>query len=372
MKKFINFFFRIKPRLQILKSRTIYIYLAAAIVVIVMLLWLAGSFSPKINYKNIQPTQAQNYDYQTVKARLTDVPLTETASGTVQAVHETTITSKLTARVMKIYFKAGEQVNKGQLLVSLDDTELQAKLEQAKAGIVFAEAANKQAVKDQERFAKLYQTKSVSKQDYENADTRLKTSKAELDRAKGVVGEIESLIRYANIVSPINGLVVDKQVDVGDTVMPGQVLLKIYDQKKMQMIANVRESLANKLKIGQDIGVKVDALDKICSGSVSEIVPEANSANRTFRVKVVGPCPPGIYSGMFGRIIIPVGDEKVLLIPKDSIIKTGQLELVNVVQNGTLSKRYVRSGRTFGDDIEILSGLKDGESVLLPYKKNSN
>lgn len=351
-----------------LKSRKVLIPIIAFLIILVMLLWLAGGFSPKINYKDAHIPEGQPYTGKTVKVSLISVPLTETASGTVQAVHETTITSKLTARVTGVYVKAGESVKKDQILIRLDETELVSKLQQAKAQVELYAAVQKQAQSDYERYTKLYKVNATSKQDFENTQTMLKSSEAELDKANGMVSEIESLIRYANIVSPIDGLVVDKEVDTGDTVLPGQVLLKLYDNKAMQLIANVRESLANRLTTGQSIGVKIDALDKVCLGKVSEIVPEANSANRTFQVKVVGPCPRGIYSGMFGRIIIPLGNEDVLVIPKEAVIKAGQLELAAVVGNGVLSKRYIRTGRHFGDNTEVLSGLKEGEYVALQLK----
>lgn len=361
---------KIKTCFSKLKSRKILIPIIAFLLILVMLLWLAGAFAPKIDYKHIKVSEGQPYTGATARVSLISVPLTETASGTVQAVHETTITSKLTARVMGVYVKAGESVKKEQLLINLDDSELQSKLQQAKAQVALSETAQKQAMSDYERYSKLYKTNATSRQDFENTQTRLKTTEAEINKSKGMVGEIESLIRYANILSPIDGLIVDKEVDTGDTVLPGQVLLKLYDDKAMQLIANVRESLANRLTPGQDIGVKIDALDKICLGRVSEIVPEANSANRTFQVKVVGPCPPGIYSGMFGRIIIPLGKEEVLVIPKEAVIKAGQLELAAVVENGILSKRYIRTGRHFGDNIEVLSGLNEGDLIALRVKQN--
>ena len=102
---------------------------------------------------------------------------------------------------------------------------------------------------------------------------------------------------------------IDKKVDVGDMVTPGQMLVTLFDPKQMQLVASVRESLTRQLQVGQDIGVQVEGLNKQCSGTVSEIVPEAQSASRTFQVKVTGPCPAGIYSGMFGRILIPLEEE---------------------------------------------------------------
>ncbi len=362
MKKFI---LNLKNHLLFFRTKKVLFLIGSLLIVLLLLLWLAGTFSAKIDYNNPKTTEKQSYTGKTAKVSLITVPLTETASGTVQAIRETTITSKLTARVMGVYAKAGETVKKGQLIIKLDDTELQGKLQQGKADIALSESNLKQAQSDYVRYSSLFKSRAVSKQDFENVETKEKNSRAQLNKAKGIVSETEALIRYANIVSPIDGLVVDKEVDVGDTVLPGQVLLKLYDNTAMQLIANVRESLANRLTPGQDIEVKIDALDKICSAKVREIVPESNSTDRTFQVKVTGPCPKGIYSGMFGRIYIPLGQKDVLVIPENAVIKTGQLELVKLIENGVISKRYIRTGRQFGNNVEVLSGLKEGELIAI-------
>ena len=174
------------------------------------------------------------------------------------------------------------------------------------------------------------------------------------------------MLDWATVRSPLDGIVTDKKIDVGDMVTPGQVLLTLFDPKQMQLVASVRESLAYKLQIGQNIGVQVEVLKKICSGTVSEIVPEAQSASRTFQVKVTGPCPAGIYTGMFGRILIPLQEEQVLVIPRRAVRNVGQLELVDVMENGQVNRRAIRTGRPIEDDVEVLSGLSEGEEVVVP------
>ncbi len=149
-------------------------------------------------------------------------------------------------------------------------------------------------------------------------------------------------------------------------VTPGQMLVTLFDPKRMQLVASVRESLTRRLEVGQSIGVQVEGLGKQCSGTVSEIVPEAQSASRTFQVKVTGPCPAGVYSGMFGRILIPLQEERVLVIPRSAMREVGQLELVEVMENGRTSRRTIRTGRVLGENVEVLSGLREGERVVLP------
>ncbi|MGD1276309.1 MAG: efflux RND transporter periplasmic adaptor subunit [Tepidisphaeraceae bacterium] len=334
--------------------------------VTVLMLWLAGRFNRKIS-----PTaEALHSDHlvpsaQTVEARLVRIPVTESAVGTIQAMHETTIASRILSRVVGINLKAGQSVQQGDVLVRLDDTDLAARLQQAKAASDSAKAEYDQAVIDEHRLEPLVKAKAISQTEYDKAATALKTTEANLARAQQAVAEEQAVLAYATIASPMDGIVVDKKVDVGDMVTPGQPLVTVYDPHRMQLVASVRESLARRLKVGQEIGVRLDAMDRQCTGQVSEMVPDAQSASRTFQVKVTGPCPPGLYTGMFGRIIIPLQDQDVLVIPASAIRRVGQLELVDVVEGPVVCRRAIRTGQTLGDDREVLSGLKAGEKVVL-------
>jgi RND family efflux transporter MFP subunit len=335
--------------------------------VIVLMFWLAGKFTPKVpGSTSATRPQAQNMTGGMVKVRFIRLPLYETATGTIRSVHETTIASKLLARVVGVNLKAGQSVHAGDVLVQLDDTDLRAKLQQAKAAMASADARHSQAVSDEKRSAQLRKTNVVSQQEYEQNVTSVTSSAAELLRAQESIKEMQAMLDWATVRSPIDGIVTDKKIDVGDMVTPGQVLLTLFDPKQMQLIASVRESLTHQLKIGQKIGVQVDVLKKICSGTISEIVPEAQSASRTFQVKVTGPCPAGIYTGMFGRIMIPLQEEQVLVIPRQALQNVGQLELVDVMDNGRITRRAVRTGRPIEDDVEVLSGLSEGEEVFAP------
>lgn len=343
------------------------LFIAFAAGVVVLILWLAGKFMPKVpsTVETVRP-HVQNVAGNIAKARIIRLPLYESAVGTIRSVHETTIASKLLARVVEVNLKAGQSVHAGEVLVRLDDTDLRARLQQAKATVASAEALHSQAVSDEKRSAQLRMSKVVSQQEYEKNVTAVSSSAAELLRSQEAVKEMQAMLDWATIRSPLDGIITDKKIDVGDMVTPGQVLLTLFDPKRMQLVASVRESLTHKLQIGQNIGVQVDVLKKICSGTISEIVPESQSASRTFQVKVIGPCPPGIYTGMFGRIIIPLQEEQILVIPRQAVRNVGQLELVDVVENGQVNRRAIRTGRSIEDDIEVLSGLRDGEEVVVP------
>ena len=343
------------------------VLLAFAAGVIVLTLWLAGKFAPKVPATPTTPLSPSSDVQGNVEpVRVVRLPLYESAVGTVGAVHETTIGSRLLSRVLEANLMAGQKVRKGDVLIRLDDTDLKAKLQQAKAAAASIEAARAQAAADEKRYARLLPSNAISQEAYEKAVTALQSAEAESRQAQATVNEVQATLDWATIQSPIDGTVIDKKVDVGDMVTPGQMLVTLFDPQRMQLVASVRESLVHQLHEGQDIGVLVATLEQPCSGTISEIVPEAQSNSRTFQVKVTGPCPPGIYSGMFGRILIPLGEEQVLVISDRAVQHVGQLQLVEVVQGDRVVRRSIRTGRRLAEDVEVLSGLREGEQVVVP------
>jgi len=357
-------------------------FLGFAAGVVALMLWLSGKFSPKVPATNAAArAEASAVEGRLVPVRLVQLPLSESAVGTIRAVHETSIGSKLLARVVEVNLKAGQKVHAGDVLIRLDDTDLRAKLQQAKATVAAAEAVYTQTAADEKRYAQLVKSRTISQQQYDITRAALQTAEANLHRDQAVVHEVQATLDCATIRSPIDGTVIDKKVDVGDMVTPGQPLVTLYDPKHMQLVASVRESLSRRLQVGQSIGVRLEGLDGQCSGTVSEKVPEAQSASRTFQVKVTGPCPPGIYKGMFGRILIPLDKEKALVIPRRAVRDVGQLELVEVVSDNQTSRQAIRTGRALSEDevkmfpdellkgeqyVIVLSGLREGERVVLP------
>ena len=139
----------------------------------------------------------------------------------------------------------------------------------------------------------------------------------------------------------------------------------MYDPEHMQMVATVRESMAVRLEVGQEVPARLDALGIECHAKITEIVPEAQADSRSFQVKVIGPCPPGVYGGMFGRILIPLDVEEVLVVPAEAVRRVGQLNEVTVVEDGRTRRHAVQLGRLLPEGREVLSGLEAGEKVVL-------
>jgi RND family efflux transporter MFP subunit len=349
----------VKPAAQIAVGLT------AAAGVVLLLLILAGVFREKVNGESSVRHAEAVGDLPLAEVRSITRPRFETAVGTVKPIHESSLASKLLARVVEVNVKAGQAVSEGDVLVRLDDADLQARLKQAEAAETTAVARQEKAEAAYQRASRLIQTNAISQAEYDRAVAERKAATSDLERARQAVREARTVLDYATISAPFSGIVIDKQVESGDTVTPGQVLLTLYDPTRMQMVASVRESLAQRLKVGQTVPAELEALGHQCQATISEIVPQAEAASRSFAVKVTGPCPPGVYSGMFGRLMLPLDEEALIVVPAGAIRRVGQLTMVDVAEDGSLERRHVQLGRKIDDEYEVLSGLRPGEQVVL-------
>jgi RND family efflux transporter MFP subunit len=341
------------------------VIVAATIGVALFLMALAGCFYPKVAAAEGRTSQVVAARTMLADVRLIHKPRYETAVGTIKAVHESAVASRLLARVVDVNVKAGQAVQRDDILLRLDDADLRARHQQAEAALAAAKTNLEQAQLEHNRAARLVKTQTIAQEEFERAAAKVRTTESDVKRHEQAVHESKVFLDYATVRAPLTGIVIDKKVEVGDTVIPGQTLIALFNPDKMQMLASVRESLALKLRVGQKLPARIDSLGHEGEATISEIVPEAQAASRSFIVKVAGPCPPGVYSGMFGRIYIPLQEEQITVVPAAAIKRVGQLEIVQVVEGETLRRRNIQTGRSIGADLEVLAGLRPGEKVAL-------
>ena len=305
---------------------------------------------------------------ETGQASLQSVPRMVTATGSLQAEKTVTLSTRMMGWVRKIHVVEGQSVSKGDLLVNIDDSDLKAKKAQAEAGIVEARAVLANAEKMAERFEKLYEEKSVSKQQLDDVLTGRDRAAAGLNMAEAGLAEVNVHLSYLSITAPNDGVVARKMIEEGDMANPGMPLISLESTGSMKVVAHLGEKDISAVKVGDMATIDVTSLDgAVFEAPLNKVIQAANPGSRTYDIEAVLDNPdPRLKSGMFARVSVPVGVRQAVLVPTGAVIRRGQLTGVWIVrQDDTAHLRWVRLGRGFGDSLEILSGLNGDETVVL-------
>ena len=289
---------------------------------------------------------------QTVTARTEAVATRVDVIGTTYSTRQINLSARISSYVKEVFVSAGNRVQKDQVLLTLDDRELLEQLAQA-------DAQMRQASTEYNRTKQLFEKQVASEQELTAAESAYNGARAQVER-------IKVTISYTQVVSPIDGVVTERRIEAGDLASPGQVLLAVYDPSQMRLEAAVPLRLISKVALNQPVDVALDHPARTLKGEVTEIVSEVDPRSRTQKVKVKLVDDTGdILPGTFGRLWVEDAPHEAILIPAVAVYRSGQVELVQVVEAGRVLRRLVKSGPAYGDRIEILSGLRSGDEVIV-------
>ena len=275
----------------------------------------------------------------------------EEVVGNVESSQRAVLSAKVTGVIDAVKVAPGARVQRGTALATIDAREIKARLDSALA-------AQDQAQKDFARIERLLQSGSSTRQEFDAATTRLRTADASLVEAR-------TMLQYTGITAPFDGVVTRKLVEVGDLATPGKPLLEMENSSLLRFECEIPEALLDRVNMGSDLPVRVDAAGAELNGKISEIAPSASAGSRTFLVKLDLPAAEKLRAGQFGRVRVPVRERPALLVAESAVVRRGQIESVFVVEEGKARLRLVKSGRQMNGKIEILSGLSGGESVVV-------
>ncbi|WP_452226181.1 efflux RND transporter periplasmic adaptor subunit [Lacinutrix cladophorae] len=291
-------------------------------------------------------------------------------SGKIQATNSADLSTRMMGYVNKVHVHVGDKVRKGQLLVSINNSDLQAKRAQVNAGITEATAAYTNAEKDYNRYKNLFAEQSASQKEMDDMTANFNMAKARLEGARQMKNEINAQFAYSNITAPFNGTVTSKNVEAGNMANPGMPLISIESPGSFEVMAMVPETEISEIKKGTTVDVLVKSINQIIKGKVTEVSTSAKNTGGQYLVKIaLDKTDANILSGMFTTVQFPV-ERKVkssmVLVPTDAIVTNGQLSGVYTVsQSNTAMLRWLRLGRTFGNQVEVLSGLNAEETYIV-------
>ena len=374
----------------------------------------ADQYANPYPYSNAysQPNYPVGYGNQTMQAQTPASPQIETVGqrqagvstilgGTVVPFRLVTLTAEMPGRIEYIAGREGDRFNQGEVLIAVDDDELLAKREQAMANLTNSQLAlrNSQMQYGREWWAP--QSRNVNRMPgmglpslFDQFFTRnigqgmgygnpwlerytdLYSSGTQMGQAQGSylaavsqLREIDAKLRDTRTLSPFAGVIIEKMVEAGDTVQPGQPLLKYADLRDLQLSVEVPSRLISNLQPGMVVPAMLDFNNQIVDARVAQIHPMGDSRRHTITVKFDLPVGTTVWPGTYAEIMLPdqrSSTQTLIEIPQSAVIPRGSLPIVYVVKNNRYELRLVRLGHSYAKGrVTVLSGLNPGEQVVV-------
>lgn len=352
-------------------------YGAFVLIILAMIIWLGGFLSKREKPAEI-PKQApvlQGIETGFVeKAEEVSMPYT----GHVVADKSVEVSTKIMGRIRGVFVNEGQTVEAGQPLLDIDEEEIQAQVSTAEHQIAQAEEALKSAIanyeaikKTYDRYSALLKEGAITQQEFDQIKAQHEAAKSQVEQARAGVRAAQSQkqaivsnLKYVGVTSPVSGVVVQKKADAGDLAVPGNPLI-VIEVPPYHFEVFLPESLINKVKLGEKYEVHFPTPGINLTAKVVEVSPALDPATKTFRVKLKLQEYKGLKSGMYGNLLVTEKTE-ALLVPESSIVRRFDFTGVWVVNSdNTLELRFVRLGEKRGDKVEVLSGLKEGERIVI-------
>lgn len=296
-------------------------------------------------------------------------------SGQVEASQTVNISTRVMGFISMLKVKVGDGVNKGQLLATISNQDILAKRSQTDAMINEAQAAVNSAKKDVDRYTVLYQQQSATAKELDNVTLQYNSVKARLEGARQMRNEVNASLGYTSLTAPFSGIVVQKMAEQGSLANPGMPLLTIEQNGNYQVSASVPENLINQIKMGAKANISIKSIDKIIPATVSQINPSSQFTGGQYIIKLNIPDADkkSLYAGMYATVSIATPEaivvntaDNAVMVPISSLVKKDQLTgIYSVSNNNTALLRWVRLGKSFGNKVEVLSGLGKEETFIV-------
>ncbi len=297
-------------------------------------------------------------DYQT-QAR------EQVLDGVVEAIMRSTVSAQVSGRITEVNFDVDDLVEKGAVIARIRDKEYKARLQQAEANLKEALAQHKDAKLAYDRAKDMFQKKVVSASDYDRSQAALKASEARVAAARAAVSAAREQLANTVIRAPYSGVVVERHVEVGETVRPGQAVMTGLSLDKLRVSVEVPQNFIKAIRHHLSARVLLDT--KTIRATGLTVFPYADPKRHTFKVRAR--LPEGLrnlYPGMLVKVAFKIGEERVLTIPAQALAQRSEVSAVYVVdKTGQVRMRQVRVGRHDGDRLVILAGLEPGERIAL-------
>jgi RND family efflux transporter MFP subunit len=285
--------------------------------------------------------------------------------GVIEAVNQATLSAQTGGRVLELPFDVDDYVPAGAVVARFTDVEQQSAQRRAQAALAAAESTARAAEADYERIREIHARKLVAKAQLDQATARRDGARAALDSARAALRESAEQVDYTVIRAPYSGILTQRHVQVGETVRPGQALISGISLGELRVEVQVPQSDVVAIRQHRQAAVILDALkgERLEAREVV-VFPNADPLTHSFRVRLELPTrETGLHPGMTVKVAFTVGEAQRLLVPASALLQRSEVRAVYVLDAQGVALRQVRTGHRYGERIEILTGLAEGERI---------
>lgn len=291
------------------------------------------------------------------------MPGVSEAVGTATPLLSSTLSTKLMATVSAVHVQVGDRVQRGDLLVTLDVRDIDAKASQASGNLQGAEAMLADAEIQVARMRALFADSAAPKAQLDAAEAGLARAQAAVLGARGGVAEAAAVREYGAVRAPFAGVVTQRFVDPGAFATPGAPLITVQQSESLRVTALVPPAAAMRTARGAHVDVLIEGV--ATTGTIEGVVAAPSGGLYTVNV-IVTNRERAFPSGGSATVLLPGGERTVRLIPAAAVVREGDLTGVLVRANDVTERRWVRLGRSRGPFVEVLSGVDAGDVVMVP------
>jgi RND family efflux transporter MFP subunit len=294
---------------------------------------------------------------------------TYAADAVIEAVYLATVSAQISGNVTQLLVDAGDRVRRGQLLARIDTRETDAQVAASRANVAQAEAALVTARLNFERTQSLLAQKFVSQSALDKAESDLKAAQAAVDAARAGATQATTSRSFAEVRSPIDGVVSRRLTELGELAAPGKPLMEIHDPNTLRATGAVPQFVLARVTQVSKATVVIPSLGHVVDSTRVTLLPASDPRLLSTQVRVDLPAglPKGVVPGIAAKVLLPIGSASKLVMPSGAIVRRGELTVVYVVgPDGKPQLRQVRVGElTEAGQIEVLAGLAAGDRVQL-------
>jgi len=348
------------------------IWAVAIIAIVLFFAFRLYSNKVEINKAAQFKEKIENVPVRITKVAMQAVDYEFSYLGSFAPAHEVNFGAEMQGKIIQTYIEEGNPVTKGQLLAKIDAEKLQIRLSSEQVALENAKATYQKLSRDLERYKNLQEENAIADINFQQSKLSAKQAELNTQSAQIQIKSTQKDISQTNIIAPISGYLTNKIFEVGTMASPNANLGTITDISNVKLVAMIPESDILKFQKGQSIKVSVDALpDKEFEGSITQISVKADAAHN-YKIEITVPNSSGlIKAGMYGTIKGKNSQKQnKLLIPRAALVGSVKQPQVFVAESGVAKLRNIVIGNSFGNNLEIVSGLKEGESVIATGQLN--